>query len=271
MITPAARRAAPRAARPGPRGLPHGARAARASRRSTPRRSTCDPAVQRPAGPDRAVRHHRRRARLPGRAGDAAGRARLRRSPATTPGGRSTRPPDGRRPIFVGDLVDRGPDTPGVLRLVMGMVAAGHALCVPGNHEHKLLRALRGRNVRSATAWPRRWRSSAAEPAEFRGRRARRSSTALISHYVLDGGRLVVAHAGLIERYQAGPPAGSARSACTARPPARPTSTGCRCATRGRRTTAVGRWWSTATPRRPTPEWVNNTICLDTGCVFGGR
>ena len=21
----------------------------------------------------------------------------------------------------------------------------------------------------------------------------------------------------------------------------------------------------------PTPEWVNNTICLDTGCVFGGR
>ena len=22
---------------------------------------------------------------------------------------------------------------------------------------------------------------------------------------------------------------------------------------------------------RRTPEWVNNTICLDTGCVFGGR
>ena len=49
--------------------------------------------------------------------------------------------------IFVGDLVDRGPDTPGVLRLVMGMVAAGDALCVSGNHEAKLLRALRGRKV----------------------------------------------------------------------------------------------------------------------------
>ena len=52
-----------------------------------------------------------------------------------------------RRAVFLGDLVDRGPDTPGVLRLVMGMVAAGTALCVPGNHEVKLLRALRGRNV----------------------------------------------------------------------------------------------------------------------------
>ena len=55
--------------------------------------------------------------------------------------------PDGRTAVFVGDLVDRGPDSPGVLRLVMGMVAAGHALCVPGNHEQKLLRKLRGRNV----------------------------------------------------------------------------------------------------------------------------
>jgi protein phosphatase len=45
---------------------------------------------------------------------------------------------DDRRAIFVGDLVDRGPDTPGVLRLVMGMVNAGDALCVPGNHENKL-------------------------------------------------------------------------------------------------------------------------------------
>src|SRR5690606_8373786 len=45
--------------------------------------------------------------------------------------------PDGRTVIFVGDLVDRGPDTPGVLRLAMGMVEAGHALSVMGNHEDK--------------------------------------------------------------------------------------------------------------------------------------
>ena len=44
--------------------------------------------------------------------------------------------------------------TPGVLRLVMGMVDAGHALCVPGNHENKLVRALSGKKCRSGTAWP---------------------------------------------------------------------------------------------------------------------
>ena len=57
------------------------------------------------------------------------------------------RTPAGRQAVFVGDLVDRGPDTPGVLRLVMGMVKAGTALCVSGNHEAKLVRALSGANV----------------------------------------------------------------------------------------------------------------------------
>ncbi|PJI53392.1 polynucleotide kinase-phosphatase, partial [Methylobacterium radiotolerans] len=59
----------------------------------------------------------------------------------------SVTPPAGRKAVFVGDLVDRGPDTPGVLRLVMGMVRAGTALCVPGNHDVKLLRALQGKKV----------------------------------------------------------------------------------------------------------------------------
>ena len=75
---------------------------------------------------------------------------------------------DGRRAVFVGDLVDRGPDTPGVLRLVMGMVAAGDALCVPGNHENKLLRALRGRNVQVTHGLAESLEQLAAEPAEFR-------------------------------------------------------------------------------------------------------
>jgi predicted kinase len=47
------------------------------------------------------------------------------------------RHPQGRTAVFVGDLVDRGPDTPGVLRLAMGMVRDGDALCVPGNHENQ--------------------------------------------------------------------------------------------------------------------------------------
>ena len=71
-------------------------------------------------------------------------------------------PPSGRRTVFLGDLVDRGPDTPGVLRLVMGMVQSGTALCVPGNHDEKLGRALRGEKVKSRwrTGWNARWSSS---------------------------------------------------------------------------------------------------------------
>lgn len=45
-----------------------------------------------------------------------------------------------RRLIFVGDLVDRGPDSPAVLRKVRDLVQAGRAQCILGNHELNLLR-----------------------------------------------------------------------------------------------------------------------------------
>ena len=57
-------------------------------------------------------------------------------------------PPQGRKALFVGDLVDRGPKSADVLRLVMGMVEAGTALCVVGNHDDKLLRKLNGNDVK---------------------------------------------------------------------------------------------------------------------------
>src|SRR5437868_7641315 len=63
------------------------------------------------------------------------------------PDGPKITPPDGRKAVFVGDLVDRGPKIPEVLRLVMRMVAEGTALCVPGNHDMKLMRKLKGRDV----------------------------------------------------------------------------------------------------------------------------
>jgi protein phosphatase len=52
------------------------------------------------------------------------------------------RHPEGRRAILLGDLVDRGPKNLDVLRLAMRMHAAGAALCVPGNHDVKLLKWL---------------------------------------------------------------------------------------------------------------------------------
>ena len=174
-----------------------------------------------------------------------------------------------RRAIFVGDLVDRGPDSPGVLRLVMGMVAGGNAYCVPGNHEDKLLRALRGKNVKISHGLETTLEQLAAEPSEFRDEVAA-FIDGLISHYVFDDGKLVVSHAGLVERMH-GRTSGRVRSFCLygettgetdefGLPVRYPWANDYR----GRATVVYGH-----TPT-PEPEWINNTICLDTGCVFGG-
>ncbi|MGI8880286.1 MAG: polynucleotide kinase-phosphatase [Jatrophihabitans sp.] len=175
-----------------------------------------------------------------------------------------------RRVIFVGDLVDRGPDTPGVLRLVMGMVAAGDAFCVPGNHENKLLRALRGRNVQVTHGLAESLAQLAEETDEFRAQ-VEQFMDGLISHYVFDGGALVVSHAGLMERYQ-GRASGRVREFCLygqttgetdeyGLPVRYPWAQ----EYRGKAIVLYGH-----TPV-PTPEWINNTLCVDTGCVFGGR
>jgi protein phosphatase len=177
--------------------------------------------------------------------------------------------PEGRRAVFLGDLVDRGPDSPGVLRLVMGMVAAGTALAVPGNHENKLLRALRGRNVQVSHGLAETLAQLAQQPESFRVS-VERFLDGLVSHYVLDGGRLVVAHAGLSERLH-GRASARVRSFCLygqttgetdeyGLPVRYPWAEDYR----GRAMVLYGH-----TPV-PAPEWVNNTMCLDTGCVFGG-
>ncbi|RZS91555.1 polynucleotide 3'-phosphatase /polynucleotide 5'-hydroxyl-kinase /polynucleotide 2',3'-cyclic phosphate phosphodiesterase [Motilibacter rhizosphaerae] len=176
----------------------------------------------------------------------------------------------GRTAVFLGDLVDRGPDTPGILRLVMGMVAAGTALAVPGNHESKLVRALRGRPVTVSHGLAESLEQLERETPEFR-RQVEEFLDGLVSHYVLDGGRLVVAHAGVPERYQ-GRASGRVREFCLygdttgesdefGLPVRYPWA-------RDYRGRAMVLYGHTPVPQ---PEWVNGTMCLDTGCVFGGR
>ena len=178
--------------------------------------------------------------------------------------------PAGRRVVFVGDLVDRGPDSPGVLRLVMGMVAAGHALCVPGNHENKLVKALRGRNVQVTHGLERTLAQLEAEDRDFRSD-VEAFCDGLVSHYVLDGGALVVAHAGLKESLQGRSSARVRAFALYGETTGETDEFGLPVRYpwaneyRGRAMVLYGH-----TPV-PTPEWVNNTLCLDTGCVFGGR
>ena len=180
------------------------------------------------------------------------------------------RHPEGRKAVFVGDLVDRGPDTPGVLRLVMGMVANGTAFAVPGNHENKLVRALRGRDVQVTHGLAESLAQLAQEPPEF-AKEAEAFCYGLVSHLVLDGGRLVVAHAGLKEKFHGRASARVRDFALYGETTGETDEFGLpvRYAWaddyRGRATVLYGH-----TPV-PEPAWVNNTMCLDTGCVFGGR
>ena len=178
--------------------------------------------------------------------------------------------PAGRKAVFVGDLVDRGPDSPSVLRLVMHMVGNGTALCVPGNHDVKLQRKLAGRDVRITHGLAETLQQLEGEDTGFL-QQIERFVDGLVSHYVLDDGKLVVAHAGLREELQG-------RSSARVREFALYGETTGETDTfglpvrydwaqdyRGRATVVYGH-----TPV-PEPEWVNQTICIDTGCVFGGR
>ncbi|MFO0972943.1 MAG: polynucleotide kinase-phosphatase [Phycisphaerae bacterium] len=179
-------------------------------------------------------------------------------------------PPAGRRAIFLGDLVDRGPKIPQVLRLVMSMVASGSALCVPGNHDMKLMRKLRGRDVQITHGLAESLAQLDAESAEFRQQVAD-FIDALVSHYVLDDGNLVVAHAGMKAEMQ-GRGSGKVREFALFGETTGetdefglPVRYNWAAEYRGRAMVVYGH-----TPV-PEPEWLNRTINIDTGCVFGGR
>jgi protein phosphatase len=179
------------------------------------------------------------------------------------------RHPEGRTAVFLGDLVDRGPDSPGVLRLVMDMVDAGSALCVPGNHEVKLLRALSGKTVRLSHGLERTMAQlEGADPAFL----ARVSGfiDGLVSHLILDGGRLVVAHAGMKAGFM-GRASARVRQFCLYGETSGetdeyglPVRHDWAADYRGEALVVYGH-----TPVVE-PRWVGRTLCLDTGCAFGG-
>jgi protein phosphatase len=183
--------------------------------------------------------------------------------------GEHATPPAGRKAVFLGDLVDRGPKILQVLRLVMNMVAAGTALCVPGNHDVKLMRALRGKNVQVKHGLAESLAQLEGESPEFK-KQVETFIDGLVSHYVLDDGRLVVAHAGMKES-MAGRGSGGVREFALYGETTGetdefglPVRYNWAAEYRGAATVVYGH-----TPV-PEPEWLNRTINIDTGCVFGG-
>jgi protein phosphatase len=179
-------------------------------------------------------------------------------------------PPDGRKAVFVGDLVDRGPKIPQVLRLAMSMVNAGTAYCVPGNHDVKLLRKLRGKDVQITHGLADTLAQLESESDDFRKQVADFIDD-LVSHYVFDDGKLVVSHAGMKEEMQ-GRGSGAVRSFALFGETTGetdeyglPVRYNWAAEYRGRAMVVYGH-----TPIAE-PEWLNRTINIDTGCVFGGK
>lgn len=177
--------------------------------------------------------------------------------------------PDGRKAVFVGDLVDRGPRSVGVLQLARRMVEAGVAYAVIGNHDEKLIRYLRGRTVQVSHGLERTLQELEAQPESFR-EEARAFLESLPSHLVLDNGNLVVAHAGIKQPY-IGRSSPAVRAFCLYGETTGesdefglPVRLNWAADYRGGALVVYG--------HTPTPEplWQNNTVNIDTGCVFGG-
>ena len=178
--------------------------------------------------------------------------------------------PRGRTLVFVGDLVDRGPRAPDVLRIVMAMTDAGTGLCVEGNHDNKFGRWLGGANVKTGHGLQQSIDQMDGESPAFKAQ-VRTFIARLPPYLWLDGGKLVVAHAGL-KQDMIGRSDGKVRSFALYGD-----TTG--------ETDGFGNPvrlnWATAYSGEaaivyghvaaPDVQAVNNTWCIDTGCCFGGR
>ena len=189
-------------------------------------------------------------------------------------GRRFYRHPGGRKAIFLGDLVDRGPRILDTLRLVRNMVQAGAAMCVPGNHDMKFMRKLAGRDVQITHGLAESLAEVDALPDDIRERLSKAALEfldSLVSHYVFDDGKLVAAHAGMRQEMQ-GRGSGKVREFALYGETTGetdefglPVRYNWAAEYRGAAIVVYGH-----TPV-PEPEWLNRTVNIDTGCVFGGR
>lgn len=176
---------------------------------------------------------------------------------------------NGRLVVFVGDFVDRGPDNAATLALVMRMVASGTALAVPGNHDLQLARHLSHGDVPLVYGLEETVHALQAETEAFRAE-VRDFLHGLPGHVVLDGGRLVVAHTGLPAHLHGVETHESRQLAAYgvlngAMDPDDPEKRHPWVATHAGPTVVYG--------HTPTLQavWRNDSIDIDTGCVFGWK
>ncbi|AEF16710.1 Bis(5'-nucleosyl)-tetraphosphatase (asymmetrical) [Thermoanaerobacterium xylanolyticum LX-11] len=181
---------------------------------------------------------------------------------------------DDRKLVFLGDITDRGPNSVDVIELVYRNVKAKKALYTPGNHCNKLYRYLLGHNVKIIHGLE-------TTVAELNGL-SEKQKRIVASHFkelyetapmylVLDDGKLVVAHAGIKEKYIGfygkyvrqfvlyGDITGEKN------PDGTPVRLDWAKDYKGKPIVVYGH-----TPVKE-PRFLNNTVNIDTGCVFGGK
>lgn len=182
----------------------------------------------------------------------------------------SARHPEGRTAFFVGDITDRGPRNVDCLRLVMGMRLEGTAQCIMGNHDFKLNKWLQGRDIQLTHGLDLTAAELSRTSESFR-KQVKEFVFDLRSHAWLANGKLVVAHAGLKEEMH-GRGSGAVRSFAMFGDTTGevdefglPVRLEWAREYRGAADVVYGH-----TPMVEA-EWLNNTLCIDTGCVFGGK
>lgn len=178
--------------------------------------------------------------------------------------------PNHRKAVFVGDLCDRGEKNKDVLKLVMSMVKSGNAYAVAGNHDVKLLKYLNGKTVNITHGLEKTVSELNSETETFK-EEVKNFLNSLVSHYVFDNGKIAVSHAGLKEEY-IGRGSKRVREFCLYGETTGendeyglPVRIDWAADYRGNTTIVYGH-----TPQKEVYA-INNTFCIDTGCVFGGK
>lgn len=175
-----------------------------------------------------------------------------------------------RKVVFLGDLVDRGPNSPQVLRLVMSMVKEGTAYCVLGNHDGKLLRKLKGANVQVIHGLETTLEQLKHEPKAFI-EEVITFLEGLVSHYVFDEGRLVVAHAGLKEKLHGRESKRIRDLAMYGETTGEKDEYGLPIRLNWSKDYSGAAWVVYGHTPRLHAKIINHTVNIDTGCVFGGK
>ncbi len=178
---------------------------------------------------------------------------------------------EGRTAVFLGDIIDRGPSVPEVVVLVSKMVRLGRALFVPGNHDERFTAFLGGEDVVVAYGLEQTLEQLEALAEDDRTDVLERFLELFLEsppYLWLDDGGLVAVHGG-IEESMIGSFGPEVWQFCLMGKVAIDGPNQVRRlewapSYRGSALVAYGH-----TPC-PQPVFVNNTVNLDQGCVFGG-